>query len=251
MKNMAPWGRACCLCLALLNAPLARSVEVLHITSGLTPPVSSYFKKIFDVINQRYPRYHINFEELSAERALILADRGINTGECCRIPSVILKDYPNLVVVPYKLYSLKWVAFSGTQINIRKWSDLKPYNTVTINGWKLAEKELGKLKPASLEIVRTPRIMMDMLHNDRAEVGVMGYLSGLQAMRGIPNHESMYISKPLAVSPLYLLINKKYAYLVPDLKMIFQSLDKDGTLDRLYQETANELFYTHRKLPRL
>jgi len=211
----------------------------MHITTGFTAPVSSYYQKIFDEINRRYPNYHFTFEELSAERSLILADKGINDGECCRIPAVVSKEYPNLIVVPHKVYSIRWVAFSNKPMKINKWEDIKPYNVVTVTGWKLAEKKLGEVKPATLEVVRTPNLMMHLLHENRADVGVMGYLSGLKSIHDTGSDKVVYVSKPLAVSPLYLMINKKHKAHVKELTKIIEGFDKDGTLDRLYQQTID------------
>jgi polar amino acid transport system substrate-binding protein len=211
--------------------------RTMRITTGFTAPVSTYYQKIFHEINRRYPQYHFTFEELSAERSLILANNGVNDGECCRIPAVLSKEYPNLIAVPHKVYSIRWVAFSNKPIKIKRWEDLKPYNAVTVTGWKLAEKKLEELEPVSLEVVRTPDIMMRLLDMKRAEVGVMGYMSGLKSIHDTGSKNVEYISEPLAVSPLYLMLNKKHEALVPKLAEIMETFDKDGTLDRLYEQT--------------
>ena len=47
------------------SIPSAQAGQSMHITTGFTASVSSYYQKIFDEINRRYPNYHFIFEELS------------------------------------------------------------------------------------------------------------------------------------------------------------------------------------------
>lgn len=71
----------------------------LHITTGFTPPVSSFFEDVLAEVDNRVDAISISFEVLPAERSLSLSNQDITDGDCCRIHNVVNEKYPNLKAV--------------------------------------------------------------------------------------------------------------------------------------------------------
>jgi len=93
-------------------SPLCNAEIRLHITTGFTPPVSGFYRKVFAEMDRRLPDVSISFEALPAERSLILANQGINDGECCRVPATLKDEYKNLIPVDISFSSIRFSTFT-------------------------------------------------------------------------------------------------------------------------------------------
>ena len=209
----------------------------LYISTGFTSPVSDFFNSILTEADKRIPDISIQFEVLPAERALILANQAINDGECCRIPAVVSKQYKNLLPVDKSFFSARFNVFSKKQTpSIKRFDDLKPFSVGVVKGWKITVIKVKEVNPKELHIVSTPTQMFHMLNHDRLDYGVLGYLSGLKSIEKLRYSDIKAIQPPLIEKPLYLMLHKKHKNLIPVFNEVFQSMEDDGTIDRIYTE---------------
>ena len=209
----------------------------LHITTGFTSPVSDLYNSILMEADKRLPDISIRFEVLPAERSLVLADQAVNDGECCRIPEVVVKQYKNLSPIDKSFFFARFNAFSKKQnISIKRFADLKPFTVGTVAGWKIAVIKLKKVEPEELHIVSTPAQMFHMLEQDRLDYGVLGYLSGLKSIAKFKYDDIKAVQPPLIEKPLYLMLHKKHKNLIPVFNDVFQAMEDDGTINRIYTE---------------
>ncbi len=215
----------------------AVSAEHLYISTGFTPPVSDYYRKVLVEIDNRLEDISISFEELPAERSLALSNNGINDGDCCRIPPVVMKSYKNLIQVPGSFFTTRFSAFSkDKKLAISNFEDLKPYSIAVPKGWKLIVNRITSVNPRELYVVTTPEQLFRMLDEDRVEVGVVGYLSGLHLIRKLELQSVSAIEPPLVEKELYLMLHKKHQNLIPIFSHVINEMKNDGTIDRIYKE---------------
>jgi len=218
----------------------------IYITTGFTSPVSDFYREVLSEADKRLKNISISFETLPAERSLVLANRGINDGECCRIPTLIINEYNNLVPVNESFFSARFSAFAKQDaIDIKRFEDLKPYSVGTVEGWKIAVKKVKAIKPAQTHIVTTPEQMFHMLDQHRLDYGIMGYLSGLQVITTLNMDNIKAIQPPLVEKPLFLLLHKKHKSLIPKFNKVIKHMKNDGTIDNLYRKLLVNLKQKH------
>ena len=220
----------------------AQSETKIHITTGFTPPVSTFYASVLKEIDKKLSDVSISFEVLPAERSLILSNDGTTDGECCRIPAVVAKQYKNLVPVNESFFSAQFSAFTKKKLNsIKKFSDLKPYSVGSVKGWKIAVIKVKEAKPAEVHIVTTPEQMFRMINKGRLDYGVVGHLSGLKSIANLGLKEIHAVKPPLIEKPLYLVLHKKHKHLIPEFDRIILNMKKDGTINKIYQQLLQSI----------
>ncbi len=214
----------------------------LHITTGFTPPVADFYRKVFTEMDKRLPDISISFEALPAERALILVNQGINDGECCRVPTALKHKYKNLIPVDVSFSSIQFSAFTKKQNKpVHSFQALKPFSVGTIEGWKVAINKIKAINPAQLYIVSTPKQLFQMLDQGRINYGVFGHLSGLKSIAELNLHDIRVIEPPLVAKPIYLMLNSKHSDLIPAFNAVIKQMMDDGTINRLHQQLTNSI----------
>jgi polar amino acid transport system substrate-binding protein len=123
--------------------------QPLVLTTSVGPPVSNESNTgFYDLLLQEAFRRigrQIDIEHLPAERALINANSGITDGEFPRI-SGLEGLYTNLVRLPEKITNYEFVAFSKHhREKMVSWDVLQPYDVAIVRGWKILEKNIGRL----------------------------------------------------------------------------------------------------------
>lgn len=207
--------------------------QALKINTGFTPPVSDLLQEIMQLTFAR-AGLKIAFNVQPAERSIALVARGIDDGECCRIPAAIVKDYPDLVQVPETVYTARFSAFAKRPLPpISGFNSLKPYSVATVSGWKILVNNLNKVEPETLHIMDNASSMFQVLQLDRIDIATYGYLSGLDTLAELELTDIAAIEPPLASAPLYLFLNRKHAHLIPQLSQAIRGLKADGTLDKM------------------
>ena len=162
--------------------------------------------------------------------------------ECCRIPGLLKQQYKNLIAINESFFSARFNAFSkNKKVDIKKFSDLKPFSVGTVEGWKIAVNKIKEIKPAEVHIVTTPEQMFNMLDQDRLDYGVVGYLSGLKSLSNLKLQSIHAITPPLVEKQLYLILHKKHQNLIPGFNKTFKDMKNDGTIDRLYNDLIKSL----------
>lgn len=236
MKILIP-----CVLFLLLTSSAIGQEKTLVINTGFTPPVSTVFKLVLEEAFNRL-NMRLIFQEMPAERSINLVSSGIDDGDCCRIPSAIQEDYPDLLSVPVSFFSATFSAFSKEKtMSFSTWQDLKPYNIGVVPGWKILVTNVKKVNPRGYTVIDTPEAMFRMLDMGRIDVATYGYLSGLKVLSDQHLKDIYALDPPLAVKPLFLQLNKKHSQLVPEIARVFQEMKDDGTIDRITGKVVKEL----------
>ena len=239
MRYLITW--AITLLLSFTNAICIAETHI-HITTGFTSPVSDFYNSVLTEIDKRLPDLSISFEVLPAERSLVLANQKVNDGECCRIASVVAKEYKNLVAINESFYTARFSAFGKAwSAEIKNFEDLKPFSVGAVEGWKIAVNEVKKVKPAEVHIVTTPDQMFRMINQGRLDYGVVGYLSGLESISRLGFDNIKSSQPPLIEMPLYLLLHYGHKKLIPVLDAEIKAMKQDGTIDKLYSKLIKSL----------
>jgi len=227
------------LSLFLYGLPASASQTRFTINTGFTPPVSTIFEQIMQQVFERLGR-PMDFQEVPAERSLILVNEGTDDAECCRIPRVVAQDYKDLVVVPESVYEVRFCAFSSrADIRVTRWDDLKPYATGTVTGWKILVNNLKRIEPREYYELAEAEAMFRMLEMGRIEVATLGYLSGLKVIKELKLSDIIRpLAPPLATRKLFMMLHKKHAAMIPSLAKILAEMKTDGSIERIVRRTV-------------
>lgn len=216
--------------------------ENLYISTGFTPPVSDFFQQILSEVDSRSDRISIEFEVLPAERSVELVSRGINDAECCRIIQVIEASYPNLVPINESFYSARFNVFStDPELKVDSFDALKPYRVATVKGWKITVNQMNRVQPVEHYVLNSGEQLFQMLDAERIDVGLFGYLSGLQVIKDLDLYHIQAVQPPLADVPLHLMLHPKHKNLAPVFDQIILDMKQDGTIDTIYQSILSTL----------
>ena len=198
---------------------------------------------------------HAAFEELGAavavqyppaERALILANAGIDDGDGPRIAGLdTVWNYPNLVRVPEKLLDVEFAAFSLTpEIPVSAWGDLSKYEVGIVTGWKILESHLQSHK--RVLNVKDAEHLFQLLKHGRAQVVVIDRYSGIETAHRIGLFD-LCISQPvLAKRPMYLYLHHRHADVALALSDTLGRMKRDGRYELIFQETLGHVINQHR-----
>ncbi len=179
----------------------------------------------------------VTIGHLPAERSLVNANSGIDDGDFVRI-SGLEKIYPNLVRVPEKITDFEFVAFTK-HLNLRtdSWMSLNPYYLGIVRGWKILEENLAGAQ--ALLRMKNQRQLFKLLKNGRADAVVYSRLEGYGLMKELKMDDVIVLEPPLARREMFLYLNKKHAGLVPAAAAALQEMKRDGTYDRIKEETLS------------
>ncbi len=240
MRMMPPVAVFACLFLLSVTgmAEVPAVEKILVLNAAVSEPLSNseqtgYLDRLLGTALQRLD-YRLETIRAPAERALIIANDGINDGEMLRIGG-LQKKYPNLIQVPEKLIDLEFVAFTRNKsLKITGWQDLAAQPVAMITGWKIFERNV----PATAELVTVKNAdhLFTLLLKGRTDVILYSRWSGLAYIR---NHQLQGISivePPLARKSMYVYLHKRHRDLVPRLADALRALKVEGEEQRLFRE---------------
>lgn len=223
----------------LLSHPaLAQQTIVLNTAFG--PPVSNKTQTGFGdlVLKEAFKRigYKLETVRLPAERALINANRGIDDGDLARIGG-LQKKYPNLIQIPESYLTVDMVLYTKNHPDfvVDGWDSVASHSLAIISGWKIMEKNFGKLGNR-VEIIKTdnPEQSFSLLQNDRVDFIAYSNWSGLGYIKKHNITNIKLLQPPLARPAFYVYLHKKHKKIVPQLAAAIKSMKTDGTLQSLY-----------------
>lgn len=240
--------RSCCaghtvLLACCLFSQYAFGAQQLTLNTAFGAPFCSVGQTgFFDrLINEAFRRngVDVTIQSLPGERALINANEGIDDGDGLRILELNTdSDYPNLVRVPEKIIDVDFVVFTnGLDISIDGWQSLTPYSVGIVWGWKILERNI--VNTQSLVKVKTPRLLMQLLKNNRTELIVVERLTGLAIVREPHFRGLKVIEPPLVSKSLYLYLHRKHETLVPKVAHSLRDMKRDGTYERIKQDSLS------------
>jgi len=209
-----------------------------RIVTGLKAPVALYYeaieKEAFKRIGHQVTQKHI-----PAGRAIQLTNDGTFDGDCCRIRK-ITKIYPNTVIVPESVFTLRFTAFTkGDNLKIKQWSDIKPYNVAGVEGFKLIQIKSKKIGPKSYRNLPDSTAMFKMLDAGRIDIALLNYVDAKLLIKKMGLKNINATLPALSAVPVYLTLNKKNTHLVEDLTKALKAMKADGTYDRINQSIFN------------
>ena len=209
------------------------NAQPLNVNTGFTSPVSDLLEQIM-LLTFRQAGLEINFTPHPAERSIALVALGIDDAECCRIPTAIQKDYPDLIQVPEVIYLAKFSAFAKKPVpRINSFEDLKPYTVASVAGWKILVNNISRIEPSVFHILDDTDSMFKVLQLERIDIATLDYLGGLEVISRLGLHDIAPIQPPLATAALYLYLNKHQAKLLPVLTSAIRELKKQGKIDQI------------------
>lgn len=226
-------------------SPASGDDTVLYISTAFGPPISTAGKSgFFDRLMQEAcgrVGYRVAIDQPQAERALMLANSGVNDGDGPRVESLDnLWDYPNLIRVEEKLLDIDFVAFTcNPELAIHDWTSLSGHNVAIVTGWKILERRLSYL--SSLVKVKDVEHLLMLLKNGRTDVAVMDRYSGLETASRIGLKNYRVASPPLDSREMYLYLNVRHVAIARKLAAALQDMKQDGTYRRIYGETLDRV----------
>lgn len=234
--------------LALQPAASAFAEDILVINTTGNPPLSTPQQDGFidRVAAEAFRRVGLGLQtvKLPAERGLQNANDGIDDGDMVRIAG-LEKAYPNLICVPEKVMDWEFNAFSHRPIDLDgKWSNLSTRSVSFLIGWKILEKNVPQ--SADITKVKTPQQLFGLLEKRRTELVIYERWGGLQYLQDNGVTDVELLSPPFAVREMYIYLNKKHKKLVPKIAEALLAMKKDGSYERIYQQTLAPLVKARR-----
>lgn len=227
-----------CLCLC---SPTVFAETNLTLNSGTAEPFINADGSGFygALVKEVFSRLNINANviRLPSGRSIINANQGIDDGVIARTKGID-KKFPNLIRVPESVLNFKFVAYSlDSKINVQNWDSFKPYSVGIIRGWRIYEKNVVHTK--KLTSVTNAEQLFKLLLNKRSDLILFEYYRGTWWNKHL-NANAHLIGSPIAEKEMFIYMHKKHAKLVPEITKILATLKKDGTYDRIKNETLSK-----------
>ncbi len=220
------------------HSTLSQQTIVLNTAFG--SPVSNESQTGFadQVVAEAFKRigYQLETVRLPAERALINADRGIDDGDLVRVAG-LQKKYPNLIQVPESVMTIDMVLFSKNKPSfvVKSWQSIASHSLAIISGWKIMEKNFGKLGD-KVEIIKTDNAEQSftLLAKDRVDFIAYSNWSGLGYLKAHNITNITLLEPPLASPEFYVYLHKKHKKIVPLLANAIREMKKDGSHQAIF-----------------
>jgi len=182
------------------------------------------------VLTEAYSRagIEIKFAPYPGARSVVEANAGHADGEVARL-AFVLKKYQNLVKVPVPIFYSELAAFTHSEhpIDIKSWNELAGHTVTSIKGFKLVEE---KLSNQPLKLVKSSEDAVELIESDRVEVAVLNAIAAEIAIGRTNARHVIKLEPSLERLPVYHLLHKKHAALVPKLTAALETMKKEGVL---------------------
>ena len=214
--------------LSLFNSHTVFSERVLYIGSMQSHGHTATRK----VLLSAYQKLNITvqFVYLPAERALISSNKGVIDGEDSRIAG-LEKTYHNLIPINIPIEKVNLFAYSKNKsIIIKDWYSLKPYRIAYLRGVKVIEKNLIGFNSQTVTDIKQAFMMLE--HN-RVDIVISDEFQA----EHITDSSINKLIPPIYSFPVFHYLNKKNRDLVPKLEAVLIQMQKNGTIDRVLNET--------------
>jgi polar amino acid transport system substrate-binding protein len=234
------WLRVATIALLLgLLAGTSGAEEHLRLVTGNGAPFATAGRDGFLdlIIAEAFWRIGILAEvrtHQSSERALINANNGDDDGVAARIRGLEAR-YPNLVIVPEKLFDNDFVAYAlDRNFATTDWDSLKQNHVGFIRGWQIFEANLSDAR--EITRARDARQLFELLQQGRIEIALYERWQGLWYARqsGLPIR---MLRPPLARQEMFAYLHKKHSGLAPRVASALADMKRDGSYERIFGST--------------
>lgn len=216
--------------------------QPLYINTAFGLPVAGpdgFFNHLMDYLLAPLG-YDVTIQTPPAERALLLANSGLDDGDGPRIPG-LTRHYPNLMRVPEPVMEVEFVAFTKRLVfDTDDWKSLAPYSVAMVTGWKILERNIRS--HSELLSVKHPEGLFRLLNDGRTEVAVIDRFSGHAMARRVGLEDYNVLSPPLATTPMYLYLHSRHAQLVGPLTARLREARANGVYGRLKHEKLDHAY---------
>lgn len=215
----------------------------LTLATGALPPLTStpghtgfldaLAREVFGRIG-----FDASVVRLPVERALINANAGIDDGDMFRAAG-FEKEYPNLLPIPEKLLDFDFVAYATrADVQVRDWTDLARYSVGYVIGYKIFERNVKSAQ--DITTVRGIDQLFPLLASGRADVVLLDRWQGLWLAReaGLAVRA---LDPPLARVPMFAYLHRRHEALLAPAAAALAEIKRDGTWQRLYDQTLKPL----------
>ncbi|MBU0675256.1 MAG: transporter substrate-binding domain-containing protein [Proteobacteria bacterium] len=232
-----------CLLLMLLFSPCTASEEDTHtIGSDAAVPLSTPEQTgMLDlIVKEAFARVgeKVTIIGLPSERSLLNANQGVTDGDLVRIVG-LENQYPNLVMVPEKIWDFEFVAFSKNR-NItlsREWKSLDPYSVGIITGWKILEQNIHARE---ISKVSTPELLFTLLDKDRVDLVIYNRIEGYGTIKTMHLQGISVIEPTIESREMFLYLNKKHGELAQRLAEAIRQMKEDGTFADIVNKSLQD-----------
>lgn len=216
---------------------VADESRVLVLNDVNEPPITTPERTGFlDVVATEACRrvgVELRLIKLPAERALLLANAGLQDGDLTRIAG-LEAQYPNLMRVPEKLIDWDFAAFSKDASIPANFEAIRRHSVGLIKGWKIYEQNMAGA--THVTTVDDPEQLFRLLDRDRIDVALYVRWMGLALIQKQALKDIRPLEPPLASRAMYVYLNKRHAKLVPELAEALRALKREGFYQRVYRE---------------
>jgi len=239
--------KLCIVFCVFFNGAPAVAQKNIVLNSTFSYPVSTDSQSGFAdlVLAEAFRRigYQLETVRVPAERALINANRGIGDGEMSRVAG-LQKKYPNLIQVPESFMVIDMVLFAknNTKLVVKGWDSVASHSLAIISGWKIMEKNFGKLGDR-VDIIKTDNAKQSftLLKKDRVEFVAYSNWSGLGYIKNNNIKNIKLLQPPLASPKFYVYLHKRHEGIVPHLSKVIKEMKTDGTINEIFNKTLKPL----------
>lgn len=241
------------LCLLLPNPPL-RAQTTAALVLGTPRPdgnfAGAYLRRIYTELFNRLG-IATEIRTLPTARLALELTNGNIDGDLSR-PLVFAESQPNLVRVEESVLEIVYALWAvNPAIKLNKLEQLRqlPYTATFTRGVVQCEEALKSVLPEQRVVdVTTTVSALNMLHYGRNElycgvdIATLSDAGGSEFAGKAPLLKVMNISKP---DPLYLILQRKYASLLPQINATLHKMKADGTVERLRRECLRDFNLPH------
>jgi polar amino acid transport system substrate-binding protein len=216
-----------------LSEGLAAEPRVLVLNDVNEPPYTNAERTGFlDVIATeafRRAGLELRLVKLPAERALLLANDGVEDGDLTRIAGLEAR-YPNLIRVPEKLVDWEFAAFSKDASIPASIDAIRSRSVGFIRGWKIYEQAMAGAE--RVVAAKDSEQLFRLLELDRIEVALYARAMGLARIGKQGGKDVRVLEPSLYKREMFIYLHKRHAGHAHAIAAALRAMKQDGTYRR-------------------
>jgi len=220
-----------------LSGGLAAEPRVLVLNDVNEPPYTNAERTGFlDIIATeafRRAGLELRLVKLPAQRALLLANDGIEDGDLTRIAG-LEAQFPNLIRVPEKLVDWDFAAFSKDASIPASVEAIRGRSVGLIRGWKIYEQAMAGAE--GVITVDDSEQLFRLLELDRIKVVLYVRAMGLVHIGKYGDKDVRVLEPSLYKREMYIYLHRRHAGHAPKIASALRAMKRDGTYQRAYNE---------------
>jgi len=239
-------GRTLLAALALIlcvSSGWAAEPRVLVLTDSNDPPYTNTERTGFlDVVATEAVRragLELQIVKVPAERALMLANAGVDDGDMSRIAG-LETQYPNLIRVPEKLVDRQYVAFSKDASIGASLDAIRGRTVGLIRGWKIFERAMDGAQHVIK--VDDAEQLFRLLQLGRIDVALYERAMGQEYIMTHGMKSVRVLDPSLYVREMFIYLHQSNAERVPALAAALRAMKRDGFYRRAYNEKLSPYY---------